>query len=445
MSIGPKGEEELKYQSIPSQEGQLKDKKVLVIVTEWGGYGDASCSYKIMRYLTENGIFKTENLAWINTVQEFGDFFDPQHQFKAKSCHIWDVRCDPFTKEWNGPHKAKSELIEELKKEGFVPDLILIGPAYGYTSILDELEKLNIPIVHFLEYGHTTGDPKDAILGVRDKQMGIHIDRPLLQWSEKEHDVAEKLKELENLPEKLQVAILGKPYSEDAVKEFQAKWRLFFSYASGALGTDFFQKDKQAMVIAYAKMAYQYEKTDTNLCLFFMGQSFTTLPEEDLQELRRLGVAKISWPLEEEEIVLCEKGKEIKIINSILKPEQVPILLKASEDEVLTTGDQFFSECVSSQKHFIYQTLPHKKPLLMDLEKQASQIDEEFGKLFTEAHTSPNISKGSFSKEGVAKLLYQGRVNKKMAKAWREFTTHLCRDCAFGPRFTSHIKDLLQK
>jgi hypothetical protein len=42
MSIDPtqaQKEEELKYQTIGNEEGRLNSKKVIVVVTEYGGYG----------------------------------------------------------------------------------------------------------------------------------------------------------------------------------------------------------------------------------------------------------------------------------------------------------------------------------------------------------------------------------------------------------------------
>lgn len=435
----------LVYQTVKS-DAFLAEKKVVVIVSAWGGYGDASCAYKILKYLLERVGISRENLVWINSVKEYGEFFDPQQQFKAKYCRTAYVIFDPWKNSYDGPNRELIELVDELYKENFSPDLFLLGPApTAMPPKLKELAKFNVPILPFVEYGCGFDDygnkpisyPRHIILGIRPEHMGIHIDEKLFKWSQSTPTKLEKLRELKNIPEKIQVAILGKPFSEDAIKEFHAQWQLFFGYGSGTSAV----KDKQAMVLTIAKMAYQYEKSDSNLCLFFLGSSFKELSESDLEELKRLGVKKISWAKEQVEVVLAEKGKEIKIINYSLKPHQIPMLLMASENESLTTGDQFFSECTSAQKHFIYQALMHKSGLLNDLTNKAHETDEEFGKLFHDVYLRTDNS--SFSIDGAAKLLFRGRVDKKMAIAWKTFTTNLCQDCAFGPKFKSHIQALL--
>jgi hypothetical protein len=67
-------------------------------------------------------------------------------------------------------------------------------------------------------------------------------------------------------------------------------------------------------------------------------------------------------------------GRCLTVFRSMTTHEDFLLLMKASEDEVLGTGDHSISEELSAGKKVYYQELPHKKKFAHDLSNMISKI-----------------------------------------------------------------------
>lgn len=430
-------------------------KRIYVITAAWGGSGDTSCAYKIVCFLHDKIGIRKDNIVWINEIAENAEDFNQTTLFPTQACRSRNTLCylnDKNELVWKGSFKSIQTIIrEQIQIDRQDPDLILIGPEPTTISrFLDEIAVFKVLIMPFTEYGVSIDHlrskpfewPRNLPLGIRPEQFGIHINRKLVEWSRSTAaELAEmRLSNLANLTETLQIEILGAIYSREKARDFAIKNLLFSGYSGGYDA----EEDKRGMIIAVAKMAKKLE-LDQNLFFCFLGQDFDCFLEEDYEVLRQLGIHRIVWPTKVKELYSKELhpipgSRQITIINSNLAPDQVPFLLKASEPEILVTGDQFPSEAIACFKRFIYQALPHKRAFLKDMVELACEhFDKEFSDLFKNVYIYSRSSRFSFSIENAAALFVAGRMNEKIQNAWRRFNEFICDERAISHRFTERL------
>lgn len=316
----------------------------------------------------------------------------------------------------------------------FRPDFLIVAPITNFnrTPLAKILE--TTPHLFIREYGFTErffpmqGD--EYISGAGEKFQGMMIHSDLVKWAASE-DFSDPLIRLRNLQQladfRITRALLQAEYSEESIVNFSQQYELFLGYSQRP-------ESKREFIISIAKMAYQHAKIKKNLCFFFMGhpnENLLALLEGHSKELTELQIGRIEFsdPVQGgNKIIVLDpnKSKILRMVQAQLSSEDVIIMLKASEKETLTTGDQFWSETISANKRWIQEVLYYKSVALSSVVELAKIIpsylkgDRAFYPLLQEAQRFVPLSQKQPLErcDAQALLLYQARTNVAIAKDW---------------------------
>jgi hypothetical protein len=263
----------------------------------------------------------------------------------------------------------------------------------------------------------------------RAPEGGIFLDRDLVKWSAKMKDPKLRLAALSQVSPGIQNAILRGKETKTRAEEFSNRDRLFFGYSNeegikerGGQGAP----SAVTYLLSLAKMQASMPERSKNpdlqkkdMTVFLMGDhdilaetgdvekyisrtamggtecTHSSLMQEEVQrELVANGISMLEvakYDKSSGQIVstkflpLREMYPEIRIRNpSNMRTMRVIMggvshedsisLMKASEDEVLATGDGSLSEAISARKSIMYQQRHHKHHLSVGLKSRFSQL-----------------------------------------------------------------------
>lgn len=317
-------------------------------------------------------------------------------------------------------------------------------------------------------------------------EKGIFLDRDLVKWSAKMKSSKDRLSALSQTSPGVQQAILGIKATKSSCEEFSSENRLFFGYSNeegiierGGKGAP----SAVTYLLALAKMqdcmprfSENSELQKKDITVFLMGDhdilaetgdderflgnkaiggsecTHSSLLQEEVQkELVASGISMLEiskYDIESSQITSAKflalremhpnirvkdpsNMKTMRVITGGISHEDSIGLMKASEDEVLTTGDASLSEAISARKSIMYQQRFHKYHLAKGLKSQ-------FPQLYTHLEgTDRSFEIG----KSPGDIFYDTRVNKK---AHRKACDRLIRTCDLEKNVASKVKKIVK-
>ncbi len=410
--------EDLLCQYLSDIPRNLQGKKFLVLSLDLGGFGDFVFGLKSLDLIQRQ--FPGARVALAT-------------DSPARAALVNTARNHQILQPQNVRDKMPLEEIVPVMEE-FRPDFLIVAPVTHFnraplSRLLDQT-----PHMFIREYGFTSRfapmEGNEYISGAGRDFKGMMIHTDLVKWanSEDSKDVLKRLSNLQFLHDsRIVKALLDSSYSEESVANFAQRYELFLGYSQRP-------ESKREFIVSVAKMTYQYAKTEKNLCFFFMGQAdhrLLTELEICTRELTDLQIGEIQFidPLQgSKKVVLnVNNPRVLRIVQAPLSSSEVISMLKASEKETLSTGDQFWSETISANKHWIQENLCHKREALKSVIGLAQTIPsylrgkQDFYHLLARAHHTVAIfQKNPLERcEAQAQLLYQARITPTIAADWR--------------------------
>ena len=411
--------EDILYAYLAKLEVDFSGKKMVIFSKDLGGFGDFTFGIKTLSILQKR--FPGLNCALATD--------NPNKALKVNNDH--HVMMPPKGHQDNLPLSLVARYIEHFK-----PDFLVAAPVthfdrHPFAGILS-----NVPHVFIREYGFTGKqsplEKGDFIGGAGNDWKGVIVHQELLAWAEavEAKNPLNRLAQLQNVHPEIQMAILGDGYSEHAINNFNQSQELFMGYG---------RTDSRVMfVLSIAKMLQQLQ-TQKNPCFVLFGSDYENMREtmaEQKNELIEFGVGQIEWintnkfPHEKtiEKLMDNNNSKKIKIVMTQLLPQDVIPLMKATEKEILTTGDQSWIESISANKHWMQEFLIHKEDSVkgvISLIKELPNYDPRNPEFFNLINRANSKIKGSsvfkVSRErweAQAHLFYQARTNHRVAQDW---------------------------
>lgn len=320
--------------------------------------------------------------------------------------------------------------------------LIILFPMFQEDHTPLQIRTAKIPLLSLNEHGvGYTQNAREGIyhpFGIGPREIGLMFPDDLQEYYLKNRTQTpkERLDNLQNLPSTMQKAILGDSY----IKDFDEKSKLYVGYAHNFLRV----KDYLGALCELSPSG----KYNVTVCL--LGD----VPEDEesdalLQKLRAplfkngFRSVKMVQINGDKEIVLTSlafkekaKGERIlKIIYSKLSHDQAVALLKASQDEVLTTGDQSFLEAIALRKVPGYDLEAHKIHFVESFVIYATKKNKELGKLLHgaffgshEIEVLKNANEQMVLKgfqQGFGEIFSVLQQNPKMKQLWEEMIQEL--------------------
>lgn len=437
---------------------ELSGKKIFVCTEIPDGLGDYAGALQTLKYL--RNFIPLENLGFIHEDNGWDKVFN--HPF----ANYYQKR--PIESFFSLPtlQDNDEDILQAVQKEK--PSLVIFSPFF-----LDERVQNYINAkIQVLQVSELTckpaGKPDCSSFGFGSDDMGFPVHPELEKWSRDKRNFEElqRLKELERLPKEVQVAILEKEFSVAASEAFAKSSKLYLGYANGPKGSDEEILEYQRGFITGMIKGNRKCEDDRDLCFYFMGKEkndeahFLMTPDfqNKLKELNIREVELIGFTSEKESpyanmkkttyLNLGVSGKKIRIIQAKTSPDDVPGLLKASEQFVLATGDQFMCESISARKRIIYQANVHKFNLLWQF-KDNIKHHHHLSKLYEDCYRVPinhcyfgQLDNYGFNDDNISEYLFQLESNSDLAAQWDQAIDKLISERAFGPRFIRTVHHL---
>lgn len=292
---------------------------------------------------------------------------------------------------------SQSVLEDRLIVAKFDPTAIICFHCSGpFSPIFDQNPK--IPTINFEEYGNNPFKPNEYILSHRFKKyslglntkdnkdpnsyaLGVFQDKDLINYFIDKRNESSLYRLLENLPKlplSLFSAIVGEEKKEDFIQQitkFKSQKTMYFGYLNGHNKRDY----QRAFIGAAILLENEKNKGTKDINFIFPGNPRLSTPldlsKELIDFLIEQGFSKVEFlnsleipsevnPLKKTTFDLipnCQKNRRIlTLIAAPLNHSDLIHIIKASESEVLCTGDQSASECLTAGKRIFYETLSHK-------------------------------------------------------------------------------------
>lgn len=376
----------------------LEGRKIVMVSLDAGGSGDFSFGLKALTVLKEK--FSRASCYFASD--------SPLKAYKLNLNHNHSILHD-------GSEPGRLEYAEVSGLVNKVePDVVILAP------VVRDGIKVEAPIIPIQEYGfddETAGHVRGAyVAGPGPRYRGVLVQKELQKWAARlnAEDKLDRLKELSHLHPFHQQAIL----QGMSIEDFAGKWNLFLGYSSG-------ERAQQEFLTSISILMRQKERSDNNLCFFFLGRAHPEvmkLPDDVAKKLQALGISQVEAVnlngdgTEQQKTILAESGPRVRILFATLWPHDVITMIKASEDEVLTTGDQFWMECVAAGKRWVQENILYKKravKALIGLSK-----NQELEQLLENAHyRRPLMGKPLKGAEAQAEFFYRLRHEPALAKS----------------------------
>ncbi|MCH9616942.1 MAG: hypothetical protein SP1CHLAM9_02410 [Chlamydiia bacterium] len=321
----------------------------------------------------------------------------------------------------------------------------------------------------------------------RPPEKGIFLDKELVKWSSKMKDPKQRLSALPEVSAGIQQAILGGKATERRCNDFSSENRLFFGY-SNEEGIKERGGDGAPSAITYllalAKMQGSMPRASTNaelqkknMTIFLMGDhdilaeagdqskylgntaiggaecTHSSLLQVEVQrELVSSGIFMLEvarYDKSSDQIVAVKflpiremnpharvrdssNLKTMRVIMGSISHKDSIGLMKASEDEVLVTGDGSLSEAISARKSIMYQQRHHKYHLSLGLKSRFPQLHSHLEG--TDTAFEPGRHPGD--------IFYDKRVNKK--EHLRE-SDRVIKTCDLEKNIASKVKGIVKE
>lgn len=350
-------------------------------------------------------------------VSRYGDFFGALRISKLCKDHFGSQVAFALPKNWasqqpklierevtsNYPfftysYENNAHKIEALTK--FQPDAVIGYPCDGGSAdpvcqAVCEAVKPQPVTLPLTEYG---GYPPNGgfALGVGKGEIGLFIDQTLFYRPK-------GLIQLSNLSPDLCERILGAPYSNEAVEDFDQEWKLYFGYTYAPKTRQWFVDT----VARYNEMLGEEKK----LLFVLVG------PQGDIEPPPRSRV--LSFPF--------------------LEHWDMVHLLLASEEECLGTGDLSITDLFSADKTPLAEVLDHKGSFTRNI----LDLADDFTFKFTLSNLFADPQRCNC--ESAAKALYQIKTNQGLQKAMRVFSQTIRRDHDFSRKFIEEMEKRLSR
>lgn len=413
----------------------LKDRNITVItyiLTD--GYGDVVGAIKFAEYLEKILEINPRNILCV-LPSTGSDIYDKS------------VR-ELFLKKHNFKIFQGDESISKAAQHK--PELIIMGPVvrkHLIRKIQYEMGSVGVPSIGIDEYG-SKGEAK-MCMGLNKDQLGVFIDPVEYAWSQsaEAQKASTRLKELSKLPESLQRAILGKTHTKEAIEEFEKSSDFYFGYGPSL-------SQKLYFIYAITLLQFEMEKSAKTPTIFMMGKPFLEDPENlnyFIGKMKELGVTEIELLKRSNadgefmtKVFDLTGGSEtgikkqkVRLIFGPVRQENTASLIRASEMETLSTGDQSFSASAWKAFHYGLPALGfHKNDFLEDMITLAKEVDPEFGDLFELSQS------GKTEAADIATFFYRRRHDPKIRDAHQKMIKTICEERAFGPAFNKLLGEI---
>ncbi|MDF2550105.1 MAG: hypothetical protein K0S07_1172 [Chlamydiales bacterium] len=372
------------------------DKKCILYAVPNNGLGDIACALKFANQLVDRLGVKPENIVIASD--------DPQ------LVAIFNV---------------KNFSVSSIDQAAQVKDAVIQLSLPDTTkSPRMKIAESKLPTLCLSEYNCSvnkdwSGEVRDdeieqrGAFGLGSSHVGILIDHSLagFAYSAEATEPTERLKKLKLASPLIQEAVLGHSFEEEKeeqlIQDFAKNSKLYFGYAFGIMTK-----------YAFTEAILEMEKEQSEDCVFFFpgkGGGFEELRDiyqkNGVGKLEIVSYDKEKGTIEEKTYQLEGEGtKKVRIICGPVAHQDIFPLLLASEKESLATGDQSFSEAISANKNFVYETLSHKRSLGESIDQlYASKQGKRafFEGIFDSTSTSPLI----VTARNFAKALQKGKEN----------------------------------
>lgn len=335
----------------------------------------------------------------------------------------------------------------DLRKKIDSIGLLILFPICQLSDVPKMVSDCGKPYIYLGEYG--SGITKAAQrgelypLGLAKNEIGVLFPEDLNAYyhQNKGQTSLEKLSCLSLLPKGLQGAILGESYTLERTRSFDATSKLYMAYA---------QEDRNDSFSDYlsslCELSNPEQNYDVTVCLLtkYDNEKITQILKGIHAALFRnrfktTQVFEVNdrFTKKQKDVSFHEKAKgkrNLKIIFCKLTQPEVVALLKSSQDEVLTTGDQSFMEAMALRKVIGYSLESHKIDFMESFVNLASAKNKDLGDLFSKAcFGSDSVKKLKDLREavgciqtndvqkGLSGLFSQLKNKPHLKQVWEEF------------------------
>ena len=356
-------------------------KSILVCALQGDGKGDIYGAHEI--FLRVKKLMPETKIVFA-VVQP--NFFGPMNKILAKygKAIFEDVSEIQKKEKWEiVPTKEVFKTITTFQR-------IIVFPTADDEWLPSEILQCNANLIRLREYG--AGDPEpEAVNGPTytlglNKEDGEHGVLLPLKFSEKlpehkEETPLQRLSHLQKVHPTFSKAILGSDFSTDAIQKFNQTHKLYFGY--------YFQ---EVIFFCYVKALMKCKEGNLVIC------AAKKRPENLLDKIKstawKLGFRTfnvIEFKNEKEfqtsssKFKGSEMGKTCTFIFRTLPETEMDIMLDATEDESLTTGDNSPLRAMAHRKTIVYDARAHKIPYAQSIIALATKHDPHFTRLLSMA------------------------------------------------------------
>jgi hypothetical protein len=338
---------------------------------------------------------------------------------------------------------AVLEAISTFKK-------IIVFPTYHDSLLPVEILQRNDDVIKLREY--SVGTPELGIVNGPTYTLGLDLSQGekgvLLpdQWVGKvpprNQDPAKiRLLHLENVEPALSKAILGNDFSADAIEAFTQSSKLYMGYYHQP---DVFFCFINALLIAKKGnlVICSTQKRPSKL----MDNIEQALEDNGFEKLKIVEFSDFTQS-KMSAIGITSNGKRTctLIFYPALAQTKMDVLLRASEDEALATGDLSPFQFMAYRKTIVYDTRIHKHESAQAMIHLASQFDPRFQKLlsmaFFGAEEPGSVVHVLALENGMARWIKALDEDPSLKENWNKFIGEV-----FSKRdFTPHLAEIVEK
>lgn len=367
---------------------------------------------------------------------------------------------------------VKRQVLEEKEFMSKISSLscLILYPTYQDSAIPPEITQAckahAIPMIKIRESGAGPGEArhiqgKTYPLGVEKGEYGIMLPEAHYRHylSSQNEPPKKRLYHLANISPKMQQEILGGPFSEATIAQFDAEAKLFSGYCRSA-----------HHALDFATTVVQLEETGAKVVVCILNDNlkfndFIDVNQDLFKDLKvaayRSGFGTINITEGDRQRSLSfppgpkTGNRTLHVILRTLPGSQVESLYKASEKESLATGEQSVWEHLALGKkvaiEFSHVRLPETQSYVKLLKRLSPKLGDLFEKsIIGEAsfdyiarcmeNDIPDMINWQLAKH---KLIFfkQLRENPQLQKDWDAFIRHLNEKHQFKP----HLAKILME
>ena len=328
---------------------------------------------------------------------------------------------------------------------------IIVFPTYQDSYLPEEILNRNNDVIKLREYG--VGVPKLGIVNGPTYTLGLDFAKNEkgvllpIEWAgvippSNIESTEQRLLHLKDVEPALSKAILGKDFSSEAVKAFSQSSRLYLGYYSQP---DVFFCFINALLATKKTnlVIYSTQKRPAELMAKVSGSLLENGFGMDILEFSD------SLNFKQKRMNHTSKSKLCTFIFRPLSGTEMEAVLKASENETLSTGDLSPFKFMANRKTIIYDTRTQKHQSAEAMIRLATQYEPRFKELLSQAffgddHPSQTVNVSDLT-NGMIQWIKAMEEDSSLRENWNKFIDEVFSKYDFTSRLAEILKERMSE